>query len=132
MTKLTGIYKIPALKCIIFIFSSLEGVLGKRTSLIENEKRKQEIEHILRSKNCTPPIGLQLWKFVLFEQNDFLEILASKTPRKRADTNQTFCIPENLELLAINLLKTPKVCLDFDTHKILSSVPDEDIIEAFI
>ena len=133
MTILTGIYKLPAIKCAFFIVSTLWDVSGKQTSSQEHDKRIRQLEHILRSKDHTCPKASQLWKYVVVEQNDFLRVLEQSMPRKQGETNQSCYSPEHLELLAINLLKTPRDRRrTYETPKVLSCIPDEDIIEVFI
>ncbi len=133
MTTLTGIYNLPAIKCAFFIVSFLEDVSGKQTSSPEHDKRIRQIEHILSSKNHTFPKASQLWKYIVVEQRDFLLALEQSMPREIGETNQSCYIPEHLELLTINLLKTPLDRLrPYETPKVLSCIPDEDIIEVFI
>ena len=133
MTLLTGIYKLPAIKCAFFIVSTLADVSGKQTSSLEHDKRIRQIENILRSKDYTFPKASQLWKYIVIEQNDFLWVLEQSIPRKLGETNQSCYNPEHLELLAINLLKTPRdLRRTYETPKVLSCILDEDIIEVFI
>lgn len=82
-----------------------------------------------------PPIKSQQWKVKLIHEDDFLMSLESLQSKLLESTNQPFRSPENMELLAINLVQTPRSSpetLSSITPKVLSRIPDEDIIEVFV
>lgn len=133
MTTIRGIYKIPAIKHTFLIVDSLEDVSDSTPLYRESKRRMAHFEHILRSKDRTcPKVALQ-WKWTLVEEQDFLRVLERSMPTKEVSSNQSCYSPEHLELLAINLLRTrDSLVFPHDTPKVLSCVPDEDIIEVFI
>lgn len=126
MISIIGIYKIPAIKHAFFIVSSLKEFSGNSRRLPENKRRMEYFEHILRCKHQ--------WTLKLMSESDFLTVLKQHKPKGIVSPNQSSCSPASLELLTINLAKTPENCLDwaYTSKKILSVIPDEDIIEVFI
>ena len=91
-------------------------------------------EHILQLKDHMPPKVIPRWKLKLMSEDDFLSALKQQIPTRQVSSNPSSHNPEDLELLAINLVETPENPLDwtFNTPKVLCAVPDEDIIEVFI
>lgn len=82
-----------------------------------------------------PPTKRPQWKVKLIHEDDFLMSLESLQKKLLESSNQPFRNPENMELLAINLVKTPRSSpetLSSITPKVLSHIPDEDIIEVFL
>jgi hypothetical protein len=67
-------------------------------------------------------------------ENDFLEAIKQWQPRRKESSSQSFDNPLALELLTMNLLKTPGDPVDctFNTPKALSVIPRDDVIEVFI
>ncbi len=134
MIKIKGIYKLPAVKHIFFIVSSLQEFSDGARSSKESKRRMEYFERILQSKDHTPPKVTPLWKLKVMCETDFLSALKQYNPTGRVSSNRSCHNPEDLELLAINLCKTPLSSPEktFHTPKVLSVVPDEDIIEVFI
>ncbi len=131
MTTIRGIYKLPAIKHTFFIISSLQDFSGN-SQLRESKKRMGYFAKVLRSKDKEYPKVTQKWKLIVIEQQEFLKVLECSLPKRKSSSSQSCYNPEDLELLAINLLKTPEPFLTHDTPKVLSCVSDEDIIEIFI
>lgn len=133
MTTIRGIYKIPAIRHTFFIVNSFEEPSDSIQPYRESKRRMAHFEHILRSKDRRTPKVAQQWKWTVVEEQDFLRVLERSMPTKEVSSNQSCYSPDHLELLAINLLKTPdSLVFPHDTPKVLSCVPDEDIIEVFI
>ena len=134
MLSIIGVYKLPVLRHVFLIVDSLHDFLDSLIQSEENKIRTEYFEHILRSKDrkC-PKVGLQ-WTIRVVCVHDFLMAIKQYIPKGRVLTNRTSHSPEELELLAINLVKTHPPSLDkpFHTPKVLSPVLDEDIIEVFI
>lgn len=129
-----AIYKIPATKHIFFIMSSLQEFSTSQKLSLENKRRTECFEHILQSIDRMPPKAIPQWTLKIVCRNDFLSVLQHNMPKELVSSNQSFHNPEYLELLAINLLKTPENSCDFafNTPKVLSAIPEEDIIEVYI
>lgn len=134
MISIKAIYKLPAIKYVFFIASSESGLSKESKESPENRKRMEHFEHILQSKENIDPKECPRWKTKLICEKDFLLALKHKMPIEKVSPSQSFDNPESLELLAINPVKTPRNALvwPFNTPKVLSVVPDEDIIEVFI
>ena len=129
-----GIYKLPAIKHTFLIWISPDEDQTDGTRWRENKKRREYFEHTLLSKDRMPPKETLLWRLKVVSKDDFLSVIRQHTPTDLISSSQSSDNPEMLELLAINLLKTP-VCLPSEpceTPKFLCTVPDEDIIEVFI
>jgi hypothetical protein len=134
MTEVKGIYKIPSHKLAFLIVSVFPDFSDSSRLSQESKKRKEYIGRILRSKDRKPPTETQQWKLKVVSEHDFLQAIALHRPKGRVSSNQSFDSPEALELLTINLLKTPGNPLDWTckTSKGIGIIPDEDIIEVFI
>ena len=128
-----GIYKIPAIRHAFFIVDSLSELEGEPLSPSSFAEGKEYFEHILESKDHICPKEAQQWKLRVVSSEQFLQVLEKCTPKGLVSPNQSSRNPEYLELLAINLLKTPVSNPDsLHTSKYLGVVPDEDVIEVFI
>ena len=134
MIGIKGIYTIPNARHVFFIVSSLSKFSNNAKLLEKSKKRTEYFEHILHSKDHIVPRGHVLWTLKLVPENGFLQALTQQHTIRQVSTNPSFHNPEDMELLAINLLKSPLSYLDsaFNTPKILSNIADEDIIEVFI
>lgn len=134
MISIKGIYKIPAARHAFFIVPSLDSFGEDIGSSQESKKRMEYFEHILQLKDHMPPKVIPRWKLKLMSEDDFLSALKQQIPTRQVSSNPSSHNPEDLELLAINLVETPENPLDwtFNTPKVLCAVPDEDIIEVFI
>ncbi len=133
MRMIKGIYDIPSIKHTFFIVSSVNDLLDSTKLCRENKRRTGYFAHILQSKDCKHPKVAQQWKLIVIEQKDFLRVLEHKSPTIKVSPNQSFYSPERMELLSINLLKTPdNLLFSHHTRKVLSCVNEEDIIEVFI
>jgi hypothetical protein len=129
-----GIYKLPAIKHTFLIFASPDGDEQIDSRLKENRKRREYFEHILECKHHMLPKEVLLWRLKIVSEDDFLSVIRQHKTTDQVLSSQSSNYPEKLELLAINLLKTPvrlpsEPC---ETPKFLCNVPDEDIIEVFI
>lgn len=129
-----GIYKLPAIKHTFLILMSPDGENEIGGGYLENRKRREYFEHILESKDRMLPTEVLLWRLKVVSEDDFLSAIRQQTPTDRVSSSQSLDNPEMLELLAINLLRTPErlPCDTCETTKFLCTVPDEDIIEVFI
>lgn len=131
---LRGIYKLPAIKHTFLIVSSPEEELEPEMMLRENRRRREYFEHILVSKDRMLPKEVLLWRLKVVSEDDFLSVIRQQDPREKVSSSQSLNNPEMLELLAINLLKTPSNLPSGtqSTTKFLCDIPKEDIIEVFI
>lgn len=134
MISIKATYQIPGVKHLFFIAEVLSSPFGYSKESPKHKKRKGYFEHILRSKDHNTPKESQQWILKIVPVNDFLSDIERNTPKELISSNQSLQNPEKLELLAINLIKTPPSSSDctFKTPKALCVVPDEDIIEVFI
>jgi hypothetical protein len=131
----SAVYRLPAIRHLILVISHSSNWNGSSTPSIRSKKRREDLEHILLGKDRMPPIKSQQWKVKLIHEDDFLMSLESLQSKLLESTNQPFRSPENMELLAINLVQTPRSSpetLSSITPKVLSRIPDEDIIEVFV
>jgi len=129
-----GIYKLPTVRHVFFIVSSLHDFLDSLSLSEENRIRREYFERILRSKDrIRPKVSLQ-WTIKVVCVHDFLKAIKRRIPKGKVLPSQSSHNPEELELLTINLAKTHQSDLarTFDTPKVLSAIPDDDIIEVFI
>jgi hypothetical protein len=126
-----AIYKLPEIRHVYFIVSPQEGDEESGLILKESTRKRECFEQILRSKDRTFPSTAQQWTLALLSESDFLKVIEQHQPREPGSSNQSSHSPEYLELLAINLLKTPS-SRTLETPKFLSPIPSEDIIEVFI
>ncbi len=134
MISIMGIYKLPTVRHVFFIVSSLHDFLDSLSLSEKNRTRREYFERILRSKDRKrPKVSLQ-WKIKIVCVHDFLKAIRQRIPKGKVLPSQSSRNPEELELLTINLERTPQISLDrtFDTPKVLSAIPDDDIIEVFI
>lgn len=129
-----GIYKLPAIKHAFFIVSSLEEFEVSLIESLDNKKRMEYFEHILRSKDHICPKEIPLWTLKVVSESEFLKVLEQHMPKGKVSSNLSSHNPECLELLAINLIKTPEKSSDLppSTSKVLSVMAEDDIIEVFI
>lgn len=128
-----GVYKIPQIRHAFFIVDSLEEYEESPTKSLSIAEGEEYFEHIVRSKDHICTKEAQQWKLRVVSSEQFLRVLEKCTAKEVGFPNQSSCSPESLELLAINLLKTPASNPDsFHTSKYLGAVPDEDVIEVFI
>lgn len=131
---IVGIYKIPKIKHALIIVAPSDEFSSNLQQLQKNKKRMECFEQILRSKDHRIPKEAQQWTLEVVSKIDFLKVLKLNKPKGKVSSNLSFHNPECLELLAINLVKTPEKTSDWtlDTPTALSSIPEEDIIEVFI
>ncbi len=131
---LRGIYKIPSVRHAFFIVSSLQEFSEHSLVSQENKKRREYFAHTLLSRDRKHPKVAPQWKLKVMSENDFLSVLRRQKPIRQVSSNRSSDYPEELELLAINLLRNSENDLDWtsNTPKVLSVVPGEDIIEVFI
>lgn len=134
MTSINVIYNIPSIKHTFFLTSSLYDISNSSQAFQDSEKRKKCFENILKSKKNGSKNLENDWKYVLIEKNEFLQVLKACFSEWKIPSNLSYNCPEHLELLAINLLNFPDQLTMFpeDSTKILSCIPDEDVIEVFI
>ena len=114
--------------------SSLEDFGGNSAESPDCKRRREYFEHILRSRDHICPKEVPLWTLEIVSERDFLSVLEQRMPKGKVSSNLSCHNPECLELLAINLVKTPEQSSDptYESPKQLGVVPDEDIIEVFI
>lgn len=133
--SIRAVYKIPEAKHMFFIVEPLDDSSCDYLAESPGSKRRREyFEHILRSRDRSNPKAIQQWTLGIVPADDFLSAIEQNTPKELVSSNQSSQNPEKLELLAINLVKTPPNSSDWTlrTPKVLCAVPDEDIIEVFI
>jgi hypothetical protein len=134
MSSILGIYKLPGIKHVFFIVSSLSEFFANIKMSKGSVVKTIDFEHIHLSKNHIKPIRSQQWSVKVVSEHNFLNSLKQYIPTDKVSSNQSSHIPVDLELLTINQLKTPVSSpeMTFHTPKVLSVVPDSDIIEVFI
>jgi len=132
--SILGVYKIPIIKHVFFILSSVDSFLDSLALSQHNKKRMEYFEHILRSTDHRLPKEIQQWTLAIVSVDGFLSAIKQCIPIVEVSSNQSSHNPKDLELLAINLVKTDPNLPDntFNTPKALRVIPDEDIIEVFI
>ncbi len=131
--SIIGIYNIPEIKLTCFVIPAFQRISDCLRQLRESKKRMEYFAHILRLKDHKIPTTIQQWRCIIIEHHEFLQALESYKPTVQQSTSQSFHNPEQLELLSINLSKTPDNTLySLNTSKELGFVPEEDIIEVFI
>ena len=134
MIVVKGIYKLPEIKHIFIVVPSPSIANDNPKLLLQSKQRRRYFDNTVLSKDrMTKPTNLK-WTIRIIPEDDFLESVRELTQRPEISSNRSFDNPENMELLAINLLKTPLSSPDLSLHtpKVLSKVFDEDIIEVFI
>jgi len=134
MMNLRGIYKIPSQRLAFLIVSVFPDFLDCCIESQEHKKRMGYIGRILRLKDRRRPRVSQQWKLKVVCENDFLTAIKRYKPKGIESSSQSFDSPLALEMLTINLLKTPGDPVDwtFNTPKALSAISNDDIIEVFI
>jgi hypothetical protein len=134
MISVRGIYKIPQVRHIFFIVEPLDIPYDSLREQLSSKQKMEYFEHILRLKHHRTPKEAEQWTLKIVPADDFLSAIKQCNTKGQVSSNQSSHNPEELELLAINLVKTPpnSVHWTFNTPKVLSGVPDEDIIEVFI
>lgn len=134
MTSILVIYAIPSIKQQFIIVSSLDFFSNSSRREIETEERKKYLVHILQSKDRIYTKVNSRWQTKILLVEHFLEAILQHMPREKVLPNRSCDYPEELELIAINIMKTPQPLLEksFYTPKVLNFVPQEDIIEVFI
>jgi hypothetical protein len=134
MMNLRGIYKIPSQRLAFLIVSVFPDFLTRCRESQASRKRMEYIGRTLRSKDHSKPKVAQQWKLKVVSENDFMTAITHYKPKGTESSSQSFHNPLALEMLTINLLKTPGDLVDwtFKTPKSIGVIPDEDIIEVFI
>lgn len=134
MTSILGIYAIPAIKQQFIIVPSLDFFSNSSRREIETEERMKYLVHILQSKDRICTKVNSHWQTKIVPLEHFLKAILQHTPREKVLPNRSCDYPEELELIAINLLKNPQSFVENELHtpKVLSVIPAEDIIEVFI
>ncbi len=127
-----AIYKLPQIKHAFFIVAPLEEQSTTEVQLSGNKRKREYFEQILRCKDHSSPTETQQWTLKIVSESDFVKVLKQHMPKGLELSNPSSHSPELLELLAINLLKTPDFTNVYQEQKVLSVVPEEDIIEVFI
>lgn len=114
--------------------SSLEDFGGNSAESPDSKKRMEYFEHILQLRDHICPKEIPLWTLEVVSESEFLKVLEQRMPKGKVSSNLSSHNPECLELLAINLIKTPEQSSDLalKTPTVLGVIPDEDIIEVFI
>ena len=133
MKQIMAMYRISSVEHVFFI-SSLRILFRVLQPLKENKKRKECFEHILQWKYRIFPKAFLQWTLAIAHRRDLLSAKKHNNTKGQVSTNQTFHNPEDLELLTINLKKDAHTYpeLNLQTHKEVSSIPKEDVIEIFI
>src|SRR5580692_9116243 len=106
MISIKGIYKIPSIKHVFFIVSSLRDFLDNSLTSQGNKTRMEYFGRILRSKDRMLPKANLQWTVKVVSEHDFLKAIKQHIPKGKVSPNRSSNNPEELELLAINLLKT--------------------------
>ena len=131
MIWVTAIYKLPVIKHIFLIVASDD---GRPNLSSRNCIQKEEFAGILRDKDREIDSPGSKWTTKLIHSDDFLSALEDQGNLRIDLSNPSFDSSEHMELLAINL-QPQKSCpdpLSMFTPKVLSRVPDEDIIEVMV
>lgn len=124
-----GVYKIPSSRHVFFIAASPKPL----NSNLSNEQNKERIQWIVdilsKSKDSKTPIRSHKWKVRLIYEDDFFVAMQLLQKDEMSVTKQTYR-PDSLKFLAMNMIESQNS--DGNTLKVLSIIPDEDIIEIFI
>lgn len=134
MIWVKAVYRLPAIRHLLFVVPFPDRKESYFPSLKRIQK-KAELEELLLSKDQALPKKSLKWTIKLVQEDDFLSSLESQRKKLLQETNLSSDIPQDLELLAINLLPTHSSSyesLSSVTPKILSQIPDEDIIEVSV
>lgn len=134
MLLVKGIYKLPEIRHIFIVVPSASIANDNPKLLLRNKERREYFERTVLSKDRMTKLTSLKWTIRIIREDDFLMSVGELTKRPEVSSNPSFDNPESMELLAINLLKTPLSSPDLSLHtpKVLSKVLDEDIIEVFI
>lgn len=134
MTSIIATYRLPSVRHVFLIVSPPCDLLDSLSLSEEIRLGREYFERIHRSKDRKRPKVNLRWTIKIVCIHDFLEAIKQHIPKGIVLPSQSSHNPEELELLTINLLKNHQSVLDrtFDTPKVLSAIPDEDIIEVFI
>lgn len=116
--RLKGIYNLPQIKQTFLVIDSSH---MSEKSLCLFEEISEHLLDILKTKN--PMENSENWKYDLVTTGEFLCALSRIYP------DQSFCYPDSMEILAINISKTPN---SFSDNKILGLLKEEDVIEVFV
>ena len=134
MKWIKGIYTLPASKNVFLIMSDPH-VHQRTESLIEGSKRaKRFLEDILVRKNKKLPKRNRQWTTTQVLEQDFLSSIKELTAKEGALSNPSYHDPIDIDLLTINALNCSYGSCEelFETKKVLSRIPEHDIIEVFI
>lgn len=115
-----AIYKLPAIKHVFFITSSLDQILEY---LVVKEVEKRNRQLFSKDRICSQ----ESWKFELITDKELLNVISMHGGDFEYDylsCHKSSC----LELLTINILKSN----ESSNFKFLGSIKDEDIIEVFL
>lgn len=123
-----AIYKIPDLRQIFLIVPSLDELSDKSQTNQESKTQTEYLEHILHEKSCILPIEIQQWTLKVMSHKDFVSAIKQRNPKGQVLSNQSSLNDPELELLAINLIKTSSD----NESKNLSFIDESEIIEVFI
>lgn len=137
MCFVKSVHSLPAIRQIWIVISPNK--IYRRCSsprLLQHCKTEREIlEHILPMQSHRMPSKDQPWRLRLIHESDFEKIRRSRKRSGQGSSNLSSHMLEDTELLTTNLLKTLS-CLENPlsllSKKIISKVPDEDVIEVFI
>lgn len=135
MIMVLAIYRIPSIKHLILVISHSSSWNDSSKLSDRNAQRIGDLENLLFEKHELPPEKRSLWKVKLIHIDDFLQSLENLLLRVLGATHKPLPDSENMELLAINLVKNPLTLregLELASQKVLSNVNDEDEIQVFI
>ena len=134
MKWIKGIYTLPK-SMNVFLIMSDPHVHQRPESLIEESKQaKKLLEHIVRGKNKKLPKGYRQWITTQVLEQDFLSSIKELTAKEGAISNPSYHDPIDIDLLTINVLKSSDDSCEelLESKKVLSRIPEHDIIEVFI
>lgn len=134
MIRIKAVYTLPAINQVLLIAAFPDTDLDSPKPSEFHISRKQLLEHIGLDKSRMLPSKSLRWKVRIVPENDFLLSIADSEAKKQTLAIQSSHSSESMELLAINLAKTPESSCDpsKDTPTVLSRLQDQDIIEVFV
>lgn len=122
--KIEAVYQIPSVNFLILISKKNEE--NSHLFLEETEEQKRYLTKILTEKIQTKKRGA-LWITKMVSENMLFSCLSSANMQINKKNNLSFNVSKKLELLSINLVRDRE-----EEEKILSDIPDNDVIEFFL
>src|SRR5277367_4234999 len=120
--RIRAFYRIPIKKEILVVACFSNAAQDNSTPSGDRILRKEELQHIHNNLNNMLTNKNPKWTIRIVPEDDFLKSILGLEYKTQTKTNQSFDNSEYMELLTINLLKTPRSSIDLSstTPKALS------------